>query len=379
MSETQTVTPPPPERPPVSPGEEKQLATNPVAEALQSQADQAQASGEPKSIEDTLRDFANVDKGTPHPDEEAAIARAQQVLNPDTQAATLPAEQPAMEHTAEPANPSSENSTADNDDTSVEAQQKRLDDMMSKTPEELQKLAAEGNILAKRALSDMEKQISAGAEALNKQVAESGDQSVVEGQAQFTEPSADQRAQGETVQPPSPETVTSTEPVAEGAKTTEDEQDATAESDTDTELTPEQQRVQDRKDVIERVQTLAKLGIDINSESGQKVLDLIAENPQYASEYEAALLAAGANEQVGGPKAAAAAAEATANTLDEGIAKAQAEGDTETVKKLSFKKGLLIALAIALGTVVVAIGGAAAAGGVVGLGLAAAAAKGNKG
>jgi hypothetical protein len=453
--------PPPVEQPAVAPGPELS-ATNPTADALQTQKDQAQASGEPQSIEDTLRDFANVDKGAANPDEEAAIARAKQVLNPDAlsqhfqdtaatfeegtlgrnsnnEAAALvsklsaelapgekladavdkladqtdqeiaDAKDPATKEQKikerevlrriqltneenqsledKPYNNSEQVTSTSNeqqnntDDASIEAQQKRLDDMMSKTPEELQKLAAEGNILAKRALSDMEKQVSAGAEALNKQVAETGDQSTVDGQAQFTEPSADQRAQGEQVQPVAEQTAANTSaeqapaptPSAEAPvpPTSETQAPAAAEAaqgpnpenKADAELTPEQKAVQERKQLIEGVQSLSKLGVDINSESGQKVLDLLAENPQFAEAYKAAAEAAEANMELGGPKGAAAAAEATANSLDEQIAAADKNGDTERSSKLQFLKKLLKALAIALlATTAVAVGGAAAVG-----------------
>lgn len=102
---------------------------------------------------------------------------------------------------------------------------------------------------------------------------------------------------------------------------------------------------------VEGAQSLAKLGIDINSEEGQKVLDLMAENPQYAEAYKAAAEAAEANKKLGGPEGAAASAKATAESLDRQLADAQTKGDEKEVKRIGFLKALLIALGAALLTV----------------------------
>lgn len=75
----------------------------------------------------------------------------------------------------------------------LEAQQARIDDMMKKKPDELQRLADEGNIHAKKALSDIQKQ----SEQVQK------DWKDWEGQAQYKEPSAAERANGAQVEPKS--------------------------------------------------------------------------------------------------------------------------------------------------------------------------------
>ncbi len=338
----------------------------------------------------------------------------QQPATGEAQSPIAPAEDPKLSvENPNPPVPNTEQPAAaqatgvDQDQHSLDAQQARLNEMMDLKPEDLQKLAAEGNDLAKKALSDMEKQVSQGAEDMLKQQAEAGqpaapqgaEQTVPtppsneqptaeqvkkdwqdwEGQAQYKEPSAAERAQGAKVEATS-EAVPPPEATPATVKA-EAEQIANEVADTnkDTELTPEQKAVEERKQVMQEVQELVKLGVDINSPEGQAVLDLIAENPDQAEAVKAGVKAGAANKEIGGPEGAAAAANATAESLDEQIAKAEKDGNTAEAKKLGFMKRFLKALGKAfLTTVAVAAAASTAVAAAPAIGIVAAGSKMNK-
>lgn len=310
-------------------------------------------------------------------------------LDPDAALKQL-AENPDAFGKAPVENPGGPPTEPESDVQTIDAQQARLDEMMNKTPEELQKLAAEGNVLAKRALSDMEKQVAAGAEALNKQVAETGDQSsVVEGQATFTEPSADQRAQGEQVvqAPPPTETPPQAPSTAEGEhpqnpdaappQVSTETQTPTTETPTDTEMTPEQKIASEREKAIEMGQELNTMGITPDNPQYESIKKMLAEDPSQMEGLKQGIQAMKAMSESVGVEITATSAQATAEALQKEIEQDEKDGNGKS--EMTRRKKILIAALLALLAIpAIAIGGAAVTGGVVAFGLAGAAAKGGR-
>ncbi len=353
-------------------GQENQNAGSAAAENLQNTVDSAKT---PQDIEDTVKNFAN------------------ELNQGDNLVDTMQKEQGAAQTTPEGTNPAVENPNPPEsgseqpgdqppaqENQNLDAQQDQINDMMNKTPEELKALADGGNEAAKKALSDMEKQVSQGAEDMLKQQADTapqtnqtaeqaqptapqapeqtppapqtGEQATAEqvkkdwkdweGQAQYKEPSADERAQGATVEAtnnsaPPPEAT----PATVNAEAEQIAQEvADTENKADSELTPEQQAT---KRLAENVKELADLGTDFKS-----VLDTIAENPAYVEDVKTVLEAANVNANIAGPEGAAAAANAMADSLDDKMAQAEKDGDENEKKRLGFLKTLLKALGVAL-------------------------------
>ena len=114
-----------------------------------------------------------------------------------------------------------------------------------------------------------------------------------------------------------------------------------AETDAETELSPE---AAERKRSMEMGAELAKMGIDASSKEGQKIFNLLAENPANMEVVQATA----AFFKVGGPEAASAAASAAAETIDQQISAAQESGDEDEAKRLGLVKTLLLALGRAL-------------------------------
>lgn len=263
-----------------------------------------------------------------------------------------------------------DNTTDDAHD--IDSQQARLEEMYDKTPDELQKLAAEGNILAKRVLSDINNQASEGQPAAEAVAQQPSGQPEAPAQndsnqpgVEIVTPSVQPEVPGEKPQlaEETVESVTSAaeqitkdaaeNPTATSESTTPAPEAATEdpnapEGETGKELTDAEKIVQERKLAAESVQSLAKLGVDINSEEGQKVIDLMAENPQYAEAFKLAAEAAEANQKIAGNESAAAASTAQAEVVDKQLEQAKKDGNEEEVKRLGFLKMLLIALGVAL-------------------------------
>lgn len=228
----------------------------------------------------------------------------------------------------------------------VDQAEARHNELMNMNTDQLRELAAKGDKDAESVLKNME----SGNQTATPEATAPTPEQTPEGYAPTEPPVQTEAGTPPPPQPESPQPVAAEtpEPPASTETTEQTGENSTTENTADTEQTPEQETIKSRIEVVDRVHTLVKLGVDMNSEQGLDVLKLIAENPHYASDYEAALVAAQSNEQLGGPKAAAAAAEATANTLDEAITKADTDGNTQESLRLKFLKGLLKALGVAL-------------------------------
>ncbi|MBA3724041.1 MAG: hypothetical protein H0W89_04085 [Candidatus Levybacteria bacterium] len=121
-----------------------------------------------------------------------------------------------------------------------------------------------------------------------------------------------------------------------------------SEDKADKEQTPEQKARAEKMQLVEGAQKLASMGIDINSEGGKKLLEMMVDNPQFAAEFNKATSSAEADIEIVRPEGAAAAADVKADALDDQIEQAKEAGDTKEVQRLGFLRGLLKALALAL-------------------------------
>jgi hypothetical protein len=187
--------------------------------------------------------------------------------------------------TEQPANPQ-QTPDATSEGHDLDSQQARLDEMTKKTPEELQKLATEGNPLAKKVLSDMEKQTSAGAEAYAQQQAPQAPEAdaqtppAAEQQPEPPPPAApEQQTPESTPPPPAPEAQTETTQTTSEAATAEqgnENQEANAESeDAKTEAALK------LHDVLKRLEKFDPK-FDANSEAGKALAKDLVNNPEAA-------------------------------------------------------------------------------------------------
>ncbi len=173
-------------------------------------------------------------------------------------------------------------------------------------------------------------------------------------EANATQPTAPEAPSSNAEAVPTPPAEVDT-PDTEAAKPQDAEapEAGNAENKADKEQNPEEKNRAEKMQLIEGAQKLASMGIDINSEGGKKMLELMVDNPQFAAEFNKATAGAEANVDMVGPEGAAAAADVMADTLDDQITKAEEAGDKKEVQRLGFLRGLLKALAVALAVVAV--------------------------
>lgn len=202
-------------------------------------------------------------------------------------------------------NPSQTSTDTKPYDASYKGMRARLDAAKSLEPEDLQKAAAEGNVIAGQALRDKEKQVAQGAEDYAKQQAQTTSETLDQNPAQTPEnPSTAQQESGateqsDTAQNPENTSAESTDTTSEQKQPTTEQPDAESgeqpeqnddnAEDTgdkkDKEKTPEEEAAELRLGRDKLVQELLKANPDMKLEDPavQKFLDLAGENKENMS------------------------------------------------------------------------------------------------